>query len=97
MYNIAIGLEETERMEILIVIGWGDKVMTQAEVRELFNSKYPNRESVSESKISKTERKFRKTDYVKHLLKSGVKSKNDFDRKVEFCDIMKERTEFKKM
>lgn len=67
-------LTDTERIEILIMIGCGDKVRTQTEVRNLFNAKYPNREPVSQSAISKIEKKFRETGHVKDLPKSGRKS-----------------------
>lgn len=67
-------LTETERIEILIMIGCGDKARIQAEVRDLFNTKYPNREPVSQSTISKIQRKFRETGHVRDLPKRGRKS-----------------------
>ncbi|KAJ8940413.1 hypothetical protein NQ318_009342 [Aromia moschata] len=51
-------LSERERIEILIMIGYGDKARTQLEVCRLFNNKYPNREPITQSTVSKIEQKF---------------------------------------
>lgn len=63
-------LTETQRIEILILIGCGDKTRTQQEVCNLFNTKYPDR-PISQSAVSKIERKFRETGHVKHMSNAG--------------------------
>lgn len=64
-------LTEKERMEILIMLGTGDKTRTQQEVSEMFNNKYPHRERISKSAVSKIERKWRDTGSVKDLTGKG--------------------------
>lgn len=66
-------LTETQRIEILIMIGCGDKTRTQNEVCTLFNNKYPNREPISQSTVSKIENKFREMGHVKDLPKGSRK------------------------
>lgn len=63
-------LSETQRIEILILIGCGDKTRTQKEVCNLFNAKYPDR-PISQSTVSKIEKKFRETGHVKHIANAG--------------------------
>jgi transposase len=64
-------LTETQRIEILIMLGCGEKTRTHNEVRIMFNNKYPNREPVSQSTISRIEAKWRETGTVKDLGKPG--------------------------
>lgn len=66
-------LTETQRIEILIMIGCGDKTRTQKDVCTLFNNKYPNRETISQSTVSKIEKKFRETGHVRDLPKGSRK------------------------
>ncbi|KAJ8944282.1 hypothetical protein NQ318_009659 [Aromia moschata] len=63
-------LTVTQRLEILIFIGCGNKIRTQQEVCNLFNAKYPDN-PITQSTVSKMESKFRETGDVKDLLKSG--------------------------
>lgn len=70
---IKMKLTETQRIELLIMIGCGDKTRTQKEVCELFNNKYPNRVPVSQSTVSKIEKKFRETGHVRDLPKGSRK------------------------
>ncbi|KAL1493663.1 hypothetical protein ABEB36_009361 [Hypothenemus hampei] len=46
-----VRLSETQRIENLIMIGYGDRTRTQEEVCELFNNKYPDR-PITRSTIS---------------------------------------------
>lgn len=64
-------LTDTERIEILMMIGYGDRVRTQEEVCHLFNAKYPNRNPISQSTVSRVEARFRETGHVKDRPKSG--------------------------
>lgn len=58
-------VNERERIEILMMIGYGDRMRTQLEVSELFNNKYPNRAPISQSTISKIEKKYRDLGHVR--------------------------------
>lgn len=49
-------LTEKQRIEILMMVGYGDRIRTQAEVCELFNDKYPER-PITRSVVSKIEKK----------------------------------------
>lgn len=66
-------LSETQRIDILIMIGCGDKTRTQMEVCALFNDKYPDREPIAQSTVSKIEKKFRETGHVRDLPKGSRK------------------------
>jgi len=55
--NITMRLSTTQRIEILMMIGYGDRVRTQHEVCVLFNNKYPEK-PINQSVVSKIERKF---------------------------------------
>lgn len=63
-------LSVSRRIEILMMIGYGDRARTQEEVCVLFNTKYPDR-SISQSTVSKIERKYRETGSVDDLPKKG--------------------------
>lgn len=63
-------LTETQRIEILIMIGYGDRVRTHQEVCQLFRDKYPDN-PISQSTVSKIEKKFRDHGTVKNLPKTG--------------------------
>lgn len=62
---------ETQRIEILMMIGYGNRVRTQQEVCELFNQKYPNRPPISQSTVSKIERKFIQFGHVRDVPRCG--------------------------
>lgn len=73
-------LSETQRIDILIMIGCGNKTRSQKEVCTIFNNKYPG-QHVSQSTVSKIEKKFRETGHVKNIEKPG--------RNVQFTDEKK--------
>ncbi|KAJ8942083.1 hypothetical protein NQ318_004108 [Aromia moschata] len=58
-------LSERERIEILIMIGYGDRARTQLEFCRLFNNKYPNREPITRSTVSKIAQKFLKLGHAR--------------------------------
>lgn len=64
-------LTEKERIEILMMIGYGDRRRSYAEVCNLFNATYPNRNPINKSTVCKTLRRFNHTGSVKNLGKSG--------------------------
>lgn len=63
-------LSVKQRIEILMMIGYGDRSRTQMEVCNLFNDKYPER-PITRSTVSKLETKFLETGTVANLRKSG--------------------------
>jgi Transposase. len=73
-------LNETQRIDVLIMIGCGDRIRTQNEVCEMFNLKYPDTQ-ITRSTVSKIERKFREAGHVRDLPRSGRPSVSD-DKKL---------------
>lgn len=68
---IKMRLTETQRIEVLIMIGYGNRTRTQQEVCELFNQKYPDRPPISQSTVSKIEKKFHQIGNVRDAPKTG--------------------------
>ncbi|KAJ8935366.1 hypothetical protein NQ318_012936, partial [Aromia moschata] len=60
---------DTQRIQILILLGCGDKTRTQKQVCERFNTKYPDRR-ISQSTVSRIENKFREFGNVTYIPKS---------------------------
>ncbi|KAJ8961900.1 hypothetical protein NQ318_021518 [Aromia moschata] len=81
-------LTVTQRIEILIFIGCGNKTRTQQEVCNLFNAKYSDN-PITQSIVSKIESKFRETGDVKNLPKSGH-PKMTQDKKIDIVLSMEE-------
>ncbi|KAJ8946560.1 hypothetical protein NQ318_008290 [Aromia moschata] len=81
------------------MIGVGDRMRTQQEVCRLFHEMHPDREPVSQSTVSRIERKYRELGHYRIFLKK-VKyhpyrvrlihelAEDDFDRRTEFCEYM---------
>lgn len=66
-----MGLSERERIEILMMIGYGDRRRSTVEVCELFNAAHPNRQPITRSTISKILLKYEEYGNVKNLSKTG--------------------------
>lgn len=66
-----VRLSETERIEILMMIGYGENTRSFAQVVDLFNNSHPDREPISKSTVSKTLQRFHETRGVKDRPKSG--------------------------
>lgn len=64
-------LNETQRIEILIILGYGDRMRTLQDVCNIFNDKYPNRNPITKSTVSRINKKFRHTGNVKDAARSG--------------------------
>lgn len=58
-------LSEMHKIEILQMIGYGDRARTQTEVTHLFREKYPDLPPISQSTVSKIERQFRENGHVR--------------------------------
>jgi hypothetical protein len=52
---------ERQRIEILMMLGYGDRIRTQQKVCNRFNQKYPKRPPIIRSTVSRIETKFRET------------------------------------
>ncbi|KAJ8954606.1 hypothetical protein NQ318_003139 [Aromia moschata] len=64
-------LNERDRIEILMMIGVGDRMRTQQEVCRLFHEVHPDREPVSQSTVSRIERKYRELGHVRDAPRQG--------------------------
>lgn len=73
-------LTERKRIEILCMVGFGDRSRTQTEVVELFNATHPDRPPISQSMVSRVEAKFREFGHVRDARKSGRKSITEEDQ-----------------
>ncbi|KAJ8934823.1 hypothetical protein NQ318_012836 [Aromia moschata] len=76
-----MSLSDTQRTDILILLGCGDKTRTQKQVWEIFNTKYPDRR-ISQSTVSRIENKFREFGNVMDIPKSGRKRILDDEQKL---------------
>ncbi|KAJ8954154.1 hypothetical protein NQ318_005748 [Aromia moschata] len=74
---------DTQRIEVLILLGCGDKTRTQKQGCEIFDTKYPNRRRISQSTVSRTENKFREFGNVTDIPKSGRKRILDDEQKLD--------------
>jgi transposase len=64
-------LSETERIVVLMMIGYGDRKRSCAEVMTFFNEIHPNRQPISRSTVTRTWSRFNETGSVKERPKSG--------------------------
>lgn len=64
-------LSERERIEILIMVGYGDRQRTHAEACELFNHEHPDRPPINRSTVTKLVVKFTETGSVKDRPRQG--------------------------
>ncbi|KAJ8952186.1 hypothetical protein NQ318_022636 [Aromia moschata] len=74
-----MSLSDTQRIEILILLGCGDKKNAQAGI---FNTKYPDRR-ISQSTVSRIGNKFREFGNVTDIPKSGRKRILDDEQKLD--------------
>lgn len=63
-------LSETERIEILMMVGYGDRKRSYKEVCMLFNQAHPNK-NINKSTVAKTLKRFNDTGNVKNRGKIG--------------------------
>ncbi|KAJ8951898.1 hypothetical protein NQ318_019876 [Aromia moschata] len=77
-----MSLSVTQRIEISILFGCGDKTRTQKQVCEIFNIKYPDRR-ISQSTVTRIENKFREFGNVTDIPKSGMKRILDDEQKLD--------------
>ena len=70
-------LSEIERIEILMMFGWGDRRRHLDEVCELFNNTHPERQAITKSTVSKIVKKFHEHGTVKDLPRTGRPKLND--------------------
>jgi transposase len=64
-------LTERERIEILMITGYGDRKRSHQEACALFNETHPNRNPISKSTVTKTLKRFNETGSVTNRLKVG--------------------------
>lgn len=64
-------LSESERIEILIIRGCGDRTRTHEEVLNYFNGKYPNAQPITQGSVSKIIRKYEQLGHLRDRSRSG--------------------------
>lgn len=64
-------LTERERIEILMMLGYGNRRRTYREVANLFNGAHPERNPISHSAVAKTYKRYQNFGTVKNNLKAG--------------------------
>lgn len=67
---MAFVLSDTQRIDILIFRGYGNKTRTYQEVCDLFNDRYPNK-PIKKSTVHRTCRRYQETGSIKSLSKTG--------------------------
>jgi transposase len=66
-----VHLSESERIEILMMVGYGDRLRSHQETCELFNQEHANRPPIARSTVSKIVAKFSETGSVRDLPRQG--------------------------
>jgi transposase len=64
-------LSEQERITLLMMRGYGDRIRSYEQVKHLFNETFPDRNPISKSAVKKTIKRFEETGSVKNRPKSG--------------------------
>lgn len=82
-------LSEGQRIEVLILLGCGDRMRSQSEVCTLFNAKYPE-DHISQATVSKIFHKFEEHGTVKDLPRSGRPHVLDEDQKLDIAVSLQE-------
>ncbi|KAJ8912778.1 hypothetical protein NQ315_002535 [Exocentrus adspersus] len=84
-------LSEKERIEILMILGYGDVRRRQQETCNIFNNLYPNRNPITRSTVSKLLKKFNQTGAIKDLSKSGrIKTATTEDKSLDVCVMLED-------
>ena len=80
-------LSERERIEILMMLGYGDRRRSLQDVCNLFNNTHPNRDPISKSVVGKNKKKIKKKiikkNKIKKIQKHCCKEKKTLYRMVE--------------
>lgn len=77
VFTIMVKLTEREKIEILCMVGFGDKTRTQIETAQLFNEIHPDRPPICQKMVSRIEAKFREFGHVRDLPKSGRPTRDE--------------------
>lgn len=70
-------LTERERIEILMMVGYGDRIRSHEEACNLFNEEHPDRPPIARSTVSRLVSKFLETGSVKDVSRQGRPKIND--------------------
>ncbi|KAJ8921228.1 hypothetical protein NQ315_013700 [Exocentrus adspersus] len=82
-------LSERQRIEILKLLGCGDKIRSQAEVCALFNAKYPKNQ-ISQGTVSKIFHKFEEYGTVHDLSRTGRARALNEEKKLDIASELLE-------
>jgi hypothetical protein len=66
-----VHLSKTERIEILMMVGYGDRKRSCAQVVTIFNEIHSNREPISRTTLSKPLQRFQESGGVKNRARPG--------------------------
>jgi len=83
-------LTETERIEVLMMIGFGDRSRTHREVCVLFNETHPDLTPISQSTVTRIENKFRDLGHVRDKPKTGRPLALDENRQLDAVLMVQE-------
>lgn len=75
-----VKLTEREKIEILCMIGYGDRARTQQAVADLFNEMHPDHPPICQAVVSRVEKKYREFGHVRDLPKPGRPSLDENER-----------------
>lgn len=78
-----MSLTESERITILMMRGYGDRVRSYEEVKNLFNDAFPNRNPISKATVLKTVRRFEETGNCRDRRRSGRPAVVDEEKSLE--------------
>lgn len=81
-----MSLSEQERIEVLMLRGYGDRVRSYEEVAHLFNDLHPDHAPITKSTVYKTVIRFEETGSVKDRQRSGrPKTATNQEKSLEVC------------
>ncbi|KAJ8915553.1 hypothetical protein NQ315_012437 [Exocentrus adspersus] len=77
-------LSERERITLLMIRGYGDRIRSYEEAANLFNDTFPNRPPIAKSTVQKTVRRFEQFGFIKDNPRTGrPKSETNEEKSVE--------------
>ena len=64
-------LTDTERITVLMMRGYGDRIRSDREVANLFNATYPGRDPILKTAVEKTVGRFQRTGLIRDAPRFG--------------------------
>jgi len=77
-------LTDTERITVLMMRGYGDRIRSYREVADLFNATYPDRDPIANTTVKRTVDRFQRTGLIKDAPRSGrPKNANNVEKALD--------------